>query len=99
MDYTGGQQPVSSTKRPTRVTHCRGCQIGYVANTGRDQLVSRLQKNQKLQKCLANPTDEQHAGWERAGEGLRHDGAARRPREDLNLPRGIHHGVAAHVAI
>jgi hypothetical protein len=62
MDHTGCQQPVSSTTRltrVTRVTHSRGCQIaiGYVAHTGCDQLGCRLQQNnQKLRKCLANPT-------------------------------------------
>jgi hypothetical protein len=59
MDHTGCQQPVPSTKRPTRdtrdtrdtrVTYSRGCQIGHVPHTGRDQLVCQLQKIQKLQK-------------------------------------------------
>jgi hypothetical protein len=58
MDHTGCQRPVRSTKRPTRVTrvtHSRGCSIGYVAHTGREQLVCRLQKNQKTAEVFGQP--------------------------------------------
>jgi hypothetical protein len=67
VDHTGCQQPVSSTKRPTRVTPVtpsRGCQIGHAAHTGCHQLVRRLQQNQKLQKRLAKePKAARNVWW------------------------------------
>jgi hypothetical protein len=58
-DHTGCQQPVCSTKHPTRVTP-RGGQIGYAARTGCDQLVRRMQKMQKNEKLRQNCFGQPH---------------------------------------